>query len=124
MRTGQQRLRCFLLFCNLRITASSGGTCHALKCNYRRFTSRSMRIAFVAQPFDLMYPPVPARSTSSLALWIYYMARGCANRGHRVIGFGSHGGRCSAKSTRSENVAYIFTTTGLDRTLDKTLKAG
>jgi glycosyltransferase involved in cell wall biosynthesis len=83
-----------------------------------------MRIAFVAQPFDLMYPPVPARSTSSLALWIYYMARVCANRGHRTIVFGNHGGRFSAKSTRSDNVEYIFTPTGLDGMLNKTLKAG
>jgi glycosyltransferase involved in cell wall biosynthesis len=83
-----------------------------------------MRIAFVAQPFDLMYPPVPARSTASLALWIYYMARVCANRGHQVIVFGNHGGRFSAKSTRSDNVEYIFTPTGLDRMLNKTLRAG
>jgi spore coat protein SA len=52
------------------------------------------------------------------------MARVCANRGHQVIVFGSHGGRFSAKSTRSDNVEYIFTPTALDRLLSKTLTAG
>jgi glycosyltransferase involved in cell wall biosynthesis len=82
-----------------------------------------MNIAFVAQPFDAMYPL--AARTGSLALWIYYMAKACAKRGHRVIVFANHGGgRVSAKSVNSENVKYIFTPTGLDRVLDRTSNAG
>jgi glycosyltransferase involved in cell wall biosynthesis len=83
-----------------------------------------MYLAFVAQPSDSMYPPVPARSGGSLALWIYYMARLCAKRGHHVVVFGNHGGRLFAKSVTSDKVEYIFTPTGLDRLLSKTLKAG
>ena len=85
--------------------------------------TRTMNIAFVAQPFDAMYPP--AARSGSLALWISYMAKACAKRGHRVIVFANHGGgRFLAKSVKSENVEYIFTPTGLDRVLDKTSNAG
>jgi spore coat protein SA len=83
-----------------------------------------MRIAFVAQPFDAMYPPVSVRGASSLALWIYYMARLFAKRGHRAVVFGNHGGWLSAKSVKSEKVEYIFTPIGLDRLLNRTLKIG
>jgi glycosyltransferase involved in cell wall biosynthesis len=82
-----------------------------------------MYIAFIAQPFDVMYPPV-AR-TGSLALWISYMAKACAKRGHRVIVFANHGGsRLSAKSVKSDDVECFFTPTGLDRLLNKASKAG
>ena len=82
-----------------------------------------MNIAFVAQPFDAMYPAV-ARG-GSLALWIYYMARACAKRGHRVFIFANHGGgRLFPKSVKSEDVEFIFTPTGLDRVLSKASTAG
>jgi spore coat protein SA len=82
-----------------------------------------MNLAFVAQPFDAMYPAV-ARG-GSLALWTYYMATACAKRGHRVIIFANHGGgRLFAKSVKSEDVEFIFTPTGLDRVLDKASAAG
>lgn len=80
-----------------------------------------MRIAFVAQPLDRMYPPV---RDGSLAMWIYYMAGLCAQRGHQAVVFGRHGSTFSAKSATSDGVHYIFTPTGLDRLLNKALKVG
>jgi glycosyltransferase involved in cell wall biosynthesis len=81
-----------------------------------------MRIAFVAQPFDSMYPPIVRGG--SLALWIHYMARRCAKRGHEAIVFANGGGLVSAKSVKSDNVEYIFVPTGLNRLLNKVSKAG
>jgi spore coat protein SA len=81
-----------------------------------------MRIAFVAQPFDAMYPPVVRGG--SLALWIYYMARLCSKRGHQAFVFGNNGGNFSAKSVKSDNIQYIFTPTLFNRLLNKASKAG
>jgi spore coat protein SA len=80
-----------------------------------------VRIAFVAQPFDAMYPPVRG---GAVALWVYYMARLCVKRGHQAVVFANHGGWLSAKSVRSDNVEYIFTPTAFDRLLTKVSKAG
>jgi glycosyltransferase involved in cell wall biosynthesis len=80
-----------------------------------------MRIAFVAQPFDVMHPPVRG---GSLALWIYYMARLCAKRGHEAIVFGNNGGNFSVRTVNSDDVEYIFTPTGFDRLLNKASKVG
>ncbi len=80
-----------------------------------------MRIAFVAQPFDRMDPPVRG---GSLALWIYYMSKLCTQRGHRAVVFGNHGGFFSPRSTKSDEVDYIFTPTGMDRLWNKASKAG
>ena len=80
-----------------------------------------MRIAFVAQPFDNMRPPVRG---GSLSLWIYYMARICAKRGHQTVIFGNHGEAFSPRSTTSDDVEYCFTPTGLDRLLNRTLRIG
>jgi len=76
-----------------------------------------MRIAFMAQPFDTMYPPVRG---GSLSLWVYYMAGLCAKRGHQTVVFGNHGGFFSPKYDSSDNVNYVFTRTGVDRLINKT----
>jgi spore coat protein SA len=81
-----------------------------------------MRIAFVAQPLDVMYPPVVR--AGSLALWIYYMARECAKREHESIVFGNNGGLFSAKSVEDDNVKYVFTPTGPNRLLNKVSRIG
>jgi glycosyltransferase involved in cell wall biosynthesis len=81
-----------------------------------------MRIAFVAQPFDVMYPPVVRGG--SLALWTYYMARLCSKRGHQAIVFGNNGGNFSAKSVKKDNIQYIFTPTLFNRLLNKMSKVG
>ena len=75
-----------------------------------------MHLAFVAQPFDSMVPPVRG---GSLSLWIYYMARLCASRGHTVTVFGNHGTAWGARSTRHDGVDYIFTPTGVDRLINR-----
>ena len=75
-----------------------------------------MHIAFVAQPFDRMNPPVRG---GSLSMWIYYMARHCAERGHQPVIFGNHGDTFSAQITQADGVDYVFTPTGLDRLLNK-----
>jgi glycosyltransferase involved in cell wall biosynthesis len=75
-----------------------------------------MRVAFIAQPFDRMQPPVRA---GSLALWIYYMARLCAQRGHEVFVFGNHGRLFSSQSVTEDGVRYIFTPSFTDRLLNK-----
>jgi spore coat protein SA len=80
-----------------------------------------MRVAFVAQPFDTMYPPVVRGG--SLALWIYYMARLSAKRGHQTFVFGNDGGLMFARSTESDNVRYIFVPTLFNRLLNKALKS-
>jgi spore coat protein SA len=75
-----------------------------------------MRIAFVAQPFDTMVPPVRG---GSLSMWIYYMARLCAARGHEPVIFGNHGENFARRTAREDGVEYIFTPTGLDKILNK-----
>jgi glycosyltransferase involved in cell wall biosynthesis len=75
-----------------------------------------MHIAFVAQPFDLMHPPVRG---GSLSLWIYYMARLCAERQHTVTVFGNNGTAFGTGSTRHDGVNFIFTPTGLDRLINR-----
>ena len=67
-----------------------------------------MRIAFVAQPFDQLYPPV---QDGSLAIWIYQVARHCALRGHDTFVFANHGAALHASKTRQDNVNYVFTPT-------------
>lgn len=80
-----------------------------------------MRIAFVAQPFDVMTPPVRG---GSLSMWIYYMAKLCAKRGHEVYIFANHGSAFSEKRLRADDVEYIFTPTGLDRVMNKVSEVG
>ncbi|MEZ5276852.1 MAG: glycosyltransferase family 4 protein [Opitutaceae bacterium] len=70
-----------------------------------------MKIAFVSQPFDNMTPPVRG---GSLSMWIYYMARICARRGHEVTVFGNHGSRLHSKKCRHDGVEYVFTRTLVD----------
>lgn len=74
-----------------------------------------MRIAFVAQPFDRLNPPVQG---SSLALWIYQVARRCAARGHGTFAFANQGRALGGGGVRSENVDYIYTPTGFNRFLN------
>jgi len=71
-----------------------------------------MRIGFVAQPFDRLDPPVQG---GSLAIWIYQIARVCAQRGHDTTVFANHGSAFSAGGAQSENVRYIYTPTGFNR---------
>jgi glycosyltransferase involved in cell wall biosynthesis len=78
--------------------------------------SSRLRIAFIAQPFDRMHPPV---ETGSLALWIYYMAGLCARRGHSAVVFGNHGGALTARSVSEAGVQYVFTPTLPDRLVNK-----
>src|SRR5688572_5294896 len=70
-----------------------------------------MRIAFIPQPFETMNPPVRG---GSLSMWIYYMGRICARRGHEVTVFGNHGGRRQTRSLRHDDVSYVFTPTLAD----------
>lgn len=75
-----------------------------------------MRIAFIAQPFDNMQPPVQA---GSLALWIYYMAGRCRERGHETVIFGNHGHTFRSTLATEKGIDYIFTPTGLDRLFNR-----
>jgi glycosyltransferase involved in cell wall biosynthesis len=77
-----------------------------------------MRIAFVAQPFERMQPPV---QSGSLALWIYYMARICSKRGHEVCVFGNNGGMLLARTIAEEGVRYVFPATAVDRAINNAL---
>lgn len=77
---------------------------------------RRMRIAFAAQPFDLLNPPVQG---GSLAIWIHQVARVCANRGHDTVVFANHGPVFGSGSVRSEGVDYVYTPTGANRLLNK-----
>lgn len=72
---------------------------------------RAMRIAFMAQPVDSMYPPVLG---GSLAIWIYQVARICARRGHHTIAFANHGSFFRSAAVRSEDVDYVYTPTILN----------
>jgi glycosyltransferase involved in cell wall biosynthesis len=75
-----------------------------------------VRIAFIAQPFDSLLPPVEG---GSLAIWIYQVARLCALRGHEPVVFANHGRLVSQESTRDSGVEYVFTPTGLNRLANK-----
>jgi glycosyltransferase involved in cell wall biosynthesis len=77
---------------------------------------RKLRIAFIAQPFDRMTPPVLG---GSLSMWIYEAARLCAKRGHTAIVLGNHGGLLSGQTAEHDGVNYIFTPTGIDRMLNR-----
>lgn len=79
-----------------------------------------MRIAFVAQPFDNVRPPVRG---GSLALWIYYMAGICAKRGHQSFIFGNQGEAFRNQTVTSDGIEYHFTATGVDRLLNRALSA-
>jgi glycosyltransferase involved in cell wall biosynthesis len=75
-----------------------------------------MRIAFVAQPFDRLDPPVQG---GSLAIWIYQVARRCAQRDHETFVFANHGGTSRAKTVQHDGVEYVFTPTGLNGALNR-----
>ncbi len=75
-----------------------------------------MRIGFVAQPFDRLDPPVQG---GSLAIWIYQVARRCAERGHATFAFANQGRAFASGTVRSEEVTYIYTPTGLNRLLNR-----
>jgi glycosyltransferase involved in cell wall biosynthesis len=75
-----------------------------------------MRIAFVAQPFDRMSPPV---EDGSLAMWISQAAKICCRRGHKTFIFGNHGGLFETTRANDEGVEHIFTPTGLNSVLNK-----
>lgn len=47
-----------------------------------------MKIAFVNQPFDSMWPPV---RVGSIPLWTFHAAKNCSDRGHQIAIFGNHG---------------------------------
>jgi len=75
-----------------------------------------MRIAFVAQPFDRMDPPVQG---GSLAIWIYQVAQRCPPRGHETFVFANHGQAMSPSQTRYENVDYVHTATAINSLTNK-----
>lgn len=75
-----------------------------------------MRVAFVSQPFENMNPPVRG---GSLSMWIYYMGRICAKRGHAVTIFGNHGTRWATRGTKHDGVDYVFTPTGVDSAINR-----
>ena len=77
---------------------------------------REMKIAFVAQPFERMVPPV---RTGSLALWIYYMAQQLVARGHGATIVGNNGSRLRSKSVEQDGVRYTLTPTLLDAQVNR-----
>jgi glycosyltransferase involved in cell wall biosynthesis len=79
-----------------------------------------MRVAFIAQPFDSLRPPVEG---GSLAIWIYQVARICALRGHEPVVFANHGQLISAESISRDGVQYVFTPTGLNRVASRIARA-
>jgi len=80
-----------------------------------------MRIAFIAQPFDQLSPPVQG---GSLAIWIYQTARICVQRGNATFAFANTGGLFRRRSTSYEGVEYIYTPTGPNRVLNKLVRLG
>jgi len=85
-----------------------------------RGNGRKMRIAFVAQPFDRLNPPVQG---GSLAIWIYQVARICARQGQETFIFANHGPAWRSTTKRAENIDYVYTPTGLNRLMNKVLGA-
>lgn len=75
-----------------------------------------MKIAFVAQPFDQMTPPV---RTGSLALWIYYTAQELVRRGHDATVIGNNGTRICTVRVVHDAVKYVMTPTLVDDYLNR-----
>ena len=75
-----------------------------------------MKIAFVAQPFDRMVPPV---RVGSLALWIYYMAQRLVARGHSATIIGNNGDRLRARTFQHDEVRYVLTPTLVDAQINR-----
>ena len=75
-----------------------------------------MKIAFVAQPFDRMIPPV---RVGSLALWIYYMAQRLVVRGNKAIIVGNNGYRLHARRFQYDEVRYVLTPTLIDAQINR-----
>jgi hypothetical protein len=75
-----------------------------------------MRIAFIAQPFDRLDPPVKG---GSLAIWIYQVARRCASQGHTVFVIANHGGRFAPTRVEHEGVTYLFTATAANSIVNR-----
>lgn len=80
-----------------------------------------MRIGFIAQPIDTLYPPVEG---GSLAIWIYQVAKRCAALGHDTYVFANHGHPFRTASTESEQVQYLYTPTALNSLLNRLGGAG
>ena len=79
-----------------------------------------MRIGFIAQPEDTLY--LPLSHGGSLALWIYYMARECAKRGHECIILANDGSISQIQDLIRDGVRYIFAPTVLDRAANKLVR--
>src|SRR5687767_14500124 len=75
-----------------------------------------MRIGFVAQPIDTLYPPVEG---GSLAIWIYQVAKRCAGKGYDTSVFANHGPRFGTASTQSEGVHYVYTPTAMNSLMNR-----
>jgi hypothetical protein len=75
-----------------------------------------MRIAFVAQPFDNMNPPV---NGGSLAIWIYQIAQVLARRGVSPIILANHGHAIKATGGRFDDVHYVETPTAVSRAISR-----
>jgi glycosyltransferase involved in cell wall biosynthesis len=75
-----------------------------------------LRIGFVAQPIDVLHPPVEG---GSLAIWLYQVAKRCAQRGHETFVFANHGSTLRSTSVTSDGVRYIYTPTGPNSLLNR-----
>ena len=74
-----------------------------------------MNIAFVSQPWNRVRPPV---ESGSIAIWTYQVARRLAPE-HDVAVYARGRGRLAGAERMHEGVAYRYTPTLLDRSLEK-----
>lgn len=76
-----------------------------------------MKIAFVNQPFDSMWPPV---RVGSLPLWTFHTAKNCSDRGHQIAIFGNHGKLHREVTIAHDGIHYFFTPTFIDSVVNRT----
>jgi glycosyltransferase involved in cell wall biosynthesis len=76
-----------------------------------------MKIAFVNQPFDSMWPPV---RVGSIPLWTFHAAKNCSDRGHQIAIFGNHGKLHREVTMTHDGIHYFFTPTLIDSAVNRT----
>jgi glycosyltransferase involved in cell wall biosynthesis len=79
-----------------------------------------MRIAFVAQPGDEVFPPIGGHS--SIAIIVYQIARRLARSGHEVIVYGKRGHAQPAVERDDDGILYQRVSTKLENLLLKPLR--
>jgi glycosyltransferase involved in cell wall biosynthesis len=79
-----------------------------------------MRIAFVAQPWDEVYPPLGGHS--SISIIVYQIARRMARSGHEVIIYGKRGHAQPAVERDDEGILYRRIPVELEDLLLKPIK--